>query len=372
MKFFLISPKNRPSYNFRGDLIREIISRGNTVHVTGPDMTDVDRITELGAEFHEVPLDRYSTGIIGDLKYCYKLSKLLRKEKADVVLGYTIKPVIYGSIAAKIAGVKNINAMITGGGYVFATNSKKAKLLKLIVRCLYKIAFSCANNVIFQNPDDMKEFCSLGLVKNKKCKLVSGSGVNMEKFKPSPLPDKVSFFMLSRLLKCKGVGEYLEAADIIKKEFPDTKFYLLGKIDPDPQDAIPADVIYDYINRGIVELFPETHDVRPYYDITSVYALPSYREGVPRTVLEAMAMARPIITTDTNGCRETVRDGVNGFLVPVRDVNAIVEAMRKFILSPELVEQMGKESLKYCAERFDVKIVNEDLCNYMNITKQEK
>ena len=371
MKFFLISPKNRTAHNFRGDLIKEIISRGHTVCVTGPDQTEVDKILELGAQFFEIPLNKDNTSIFGDIKYCVNIFKLLKKEKADMVLSYTVKPVIYGSIAAKLAGVKSINAFIAGTGYTFITRDLKARILGILVKFLYKIGLSCTNNAIFFNPDDMEEFCYNKLVSPKKCKLISGSGVNMSKFSPVPYPETMSFFMLSRLLKCKGVCEYLEAAEQVKKEYPDVKFYLLGKFEHDMSDAIPESDVRSYIDRGVIELFPETTDVRPYYEMSSVYVLPSYREGVPRTVLEAMAMARPIITTDTNGCRETVIDSLNGFLVPIKDSKALAEAMRRFIQSPELVEKMGKESLKYCSEKFDVNIVNKTLCEYMKIMKQE-
>ena len=371
MKFFLISSKNRTVYNFRGDLVKKIVSRGYDVKVTGPDMIDVDKIKDLGAEFVEVPLNKDNTSIIGDIKYCRKLYKLFKAEKPDVVLGYTVKPLVYGSIAAKLAKVKNINAFVAGTGYAFVSKTLKAKILGILVKTLYKIGLWCCDTVIFFNPDDKEEFCKRKIVKESKCYVVGGSGVNMQHFTPKPYPKKMTFFMLSRLLKCKGVKEYLEAADIVKKEYPETKFYLLGKFEHDMLDAIPEDVVRDYIDRGVVELFPETNDVRPYYEMSSVYVLPSYREGTPRTVLEAMAMARPIITTDANGCRTTVKEGVNGFLVPIENSQAIAEAMIKFIKSPELVEKMGAESLKYCAEKYDVKRVNNDLIKYLKIEEEK-
>lgn len=367
MKFLLISPKNRTVYNFRGDLIKKIKSFGYDVVVTGPDMTDVEKITELGAKFIEIPMNKTGTSVFGDLKYCFRLYKLMKKEKTDITLGYTVKPVVYGSIAAKLAGVKNINSMITGGGYTFTAKSLKAKVLGIIVRMLYKIGFLCTNHVIFQNEDDLKEFCAKKLTCIKKCGIVNGSGVNMEKFKPCPLPEKTSFFMLSRLLKSKGICEYLKAAEKIKSKYPDTLFYLLGKFEYEMQDAVEESFVRDFIDREIIELFPETNNVIPYYEMTSVYVLPSYREGTPRTVLEAMAMSRPIITTDTNGCRETVKDGVNGYLVPVGDCEALAEAMEKMILHPESIPKMGEESMSYCKEKFEVNRVNEQMCELLRI-----
>ena len=363
----MISPKNRTVYNFRGDLIKEIVGRGYEVIVTGPDDTDVDKITDLGAKFVKIPMNKTGTNIFGDLKYLYSLFKLFKKEKPDITLGYTVKPVVYGAIAAKLAGVKKINSMVTGGGYTFTAKTFKAKLLGLVVKILYKIGFSVANNVIFQNTDDLNEFCDKKLVKRKKCHTVNGSGVNTARFLPCEYPKTITFFMLSRLLKSKGVSEYLEAAKIVKNIYPDTRFCLLGKYETSMQDALSKDYVEQFLSEGIVERFEETTDVRPYYAECSVYVLPSYREGTPRTVLEAMAMGRPIITTDTNGCRETVIESKNGFLVPVGDSDKLADAMIKFIENSELIAIMGQESINYCVEKFDVNKVNSDMINILGV-----
>ncbi len=367
MKFILISPKNRTVYNFRGDLIKEIINKGYDVIVTGPDKTDVDKIEALGARFVEIPMNKNGTSILGDVKYCKRLYKLFKTEKPDITLGYTVKPVVYGAIAAKLASVKNINSMVTGGGYTFTAKTFKARVLGFIVRFLYRIGFSKANNVIFQNPDDLDEFCNRKLVKRKKCHVVNGSGVNTAHFLPVEYPIQTTFFMLSRLLKSKGVAEYLEAARIVKEKYPETRFCLLGKYETNMQDALSKDYVEQFIFDGIIERFEETSDVRPYYADCSVYVLPSYREGTPRTVLEAMAMGRPVITTDAVGCRQTVRDGKNGFLVPVGDSNKLAEAMIKFVENPELIKTMGEESVKYCCEKFDVNKVNSDMLKIMEL-----
>lgn len=367
MKFLLISPKNRTVYNFRGELVRSIIDKGYEVLVTGPDRTDVDRIEALGARFVEIPMNKTGTSIIGDLKYCRALMKLMKTEKPDVTLGYTVKPVVYGAIAAKLSGIKNINSMVTGGGYTFISTSLKAKVLGVIVRLLYRIGFFCADHVIFQNTDDLEEFSGRRLVKKKKCAVVNGSGVNTEHFSPAPYPEKTSFFMLSRLLKSKGVREYLEAAATVKEQYPETEFYLLGKYETAMQDAIPKEVIEGYIERGIIRRFEETNDVRPYYEKCSVFVLPSYREGTPRTVLEAMAMGRPIITTDVPGCRSTVEDGETGFLVPEKNSKAVAEKMLRFINKPELIQIMGKAGRQYAVEKYEVGKVNRSMLEIMKI-----
>lgn len=366
-KFILVSPKNRTVWNFRGDLIKAIMAKGYEVVVTGPDQTDVDRIEALGARFVEIPVNKTGTSIKGDLKYYQALKALFLKEKPDVVLSYTVKAVVYGSLAASAAGVPNINAMITGGGYTFIATSLKARILGFIVRTLYKRALSKAHNVIFQNPDDLREFCDSGLVSEAKCHVVNGSGVNMERFTPEPLPAQPTFFMLSRLLRSKGVMEYLQAARIVKEKHPEARFCLLGKFETAMQDAIPQEEIMPYLESGIVERFEETSDVRPYYAQCSVYVLPSYREGTPRTVLEAMAMGRPIITTDANGCRETVINDETGYLVPTKDTRSLANVILKFLDSPENIEIMGKKSRDYCMSKFDVSTVNSELCSYLKI-----
>ena len=367
MKFILISPKNRTVWNFRGDLVKEIIAKGYEVVVTGPDDTGVDKIEALGARFVEIPMNKTGTSIIGDLKYCKALKKLLKEEKPDATLGYTVKPCVYGAIAAKKAKVKNITSLVTGGGYTFTATSFKARVLGFIVRSLYRIGFSKADQVVFQNQDDLNEFCERMLVKREKCGYVNGSGVNLEHFEPAPLPEEPTFFMLSRLLKSKGVGEYLEAARIVKQKYPQARFCILGKYETAMQDALDREYVEQFIADGIVERFDETTEVRPYYAMSSVYVLPSYREGTPRTVLEAMAMGRPIITTDTQGCRETVKDGVNGFLVPVKDSNAVAEKMIWFIEHPNQIQVMGQESLKYVEDKFDVRKVNAEMIRLMKI-----
>ncbi|MFC4710142.1 glycosyltransferase family 4 protein [Enterococcus eurekensis] len=366
MKFILISPKNRTVYNFRGDLIKEIQAKGYDVIVTGPNDEGIKHIQELGVRFEKIKLDKTGINIIADLQYTIKLLRFFKSEKPDAILSYTIKPVIYGSIAAKLAGIKNINSMITGVGYVFTAETFKAKIIRFFASLLYKLGLNSSTNVIFQNSDDMKEFIDRGLIKEKKCRLVSGSGVNMENFKPTLYPDNITFFMLSRVLYSKGIREYLEAAKKVKIKYPNVTFMLLGAVE-NMQDSMSMTELKPYIEKGIIEYFGETNDVSKYYAKASVFVLPSYREGTPRTVLEAMAMARPIITTNAPGCRGTVNEGENGFLVPIKDINLLAEKMEWFIKNPEMVVEMGKASLNLCQTRFNVDKVNHDMIKYMNL-----
>lgn len=368
MKFVLISPKNRTVYNFRGDLIKEIISRGYEVIVTGPNNEGLEKIEELGVRFVHIPLDKNGLNVMGDIRYILALMKLFKKEKPDITLGYTIKPVIYGSIAAKLCGVKNINSMVTGVGYVFTAKTIKAKIIKILVSIMYRIGFKCADTVIFQNADDLKEFTDLRLARKEKCKIVNGSGVNMDKFKQTNFPEILTFFMLSRVMYSKGVREYLQAAKIVKCRYPETRFMLLGAVE-NIQDSLSMEDLNPYIKDGIIDYYVETSDVSSYYKQSTVYVLPSYREGTPRTVLEAMAMGRPIITTDAPGCRETVIDGVNGFLVPVKNIEALVKKIIWMIEHPDILGKMGLESYRICSENFDVKKVNQRMIELMNLSE---
>ena len=366
MKFLMVSPKNRTVYNFRGDLIKEIQKKGFEVVVTGPDMNDIEKIEELSVKFVEIPMNKTGTSLVNDLKYCIKLKRIIKAEKIDATLGYTVKPVVFGAIAARLAGVKNINSMVTGAGYLFVAKGFRVKILSYLVRIIYWFAFVCSKRVIFHNNDDKLEFCSKRLVKECKCSVVNGSGVDLQKFAPTAYPKTITFFMLARLLKSKGVLEYLQAAKNIKHRYPKIKFALLGSYDNTP-DALSAELIEPYVEEGIIERYEESSDVRPYYINCSVYVLPSYREGVPRTILEAMAMARPIITTDTNGCRDTVIDGYNGILVPIKDAGALEEKMQYFIEHPDKIEEMGINSLTLCRQKFDVSKVNQNMLEIMGI-----
>ena len=365
-KFILISPKNRTAYNFRGDLIKTIIGKGYEVIVTGPNEIDVDKISALGARFELIPINKNGTNPIADFCYMLKLRKLIKREKPYATLGYTIKPAIYGAIAAKLAGVKSRTSMITGAGYLFTARTWKAKLTKLIGKMLYKVGLGCANHVVFQNNDDYAEFLQMGLVNEAQCNVVNGSGVNMEHFAVVPLPEMPVFFMLSRALYSKGVKEYLDACRIVHGRFPKVRCMYLGAIEPMP-DAIPQEVVQSYIDDGSVEYYGETADVRQYTAQCSVYVLPSYREGTPRTVLEAMSMGRPIITTNVPGCRNTVKDGKNGFLVPSHNAEAVAEKMIWFIEHPNAIKEMGTESRSYCQEKFEVSIVNSSMLHIMDI-----
>lgn len=285
-----------------------------------------------------------------------------------MVLAYTIKPVVYGMLAAALAGVPQRYALITGLGYAFIGGGGRRALLGSIAKGLYAVALRQASKVIFQNPDDRDLFRRTRLVpRMARVHIVNGSGIDTRRFTPAPLPaGQVVFLMIARLLGDKGVREYAEAARELKKRYPNFVARLVGWIDSNP-DAIAQAELDGWIADGSVEFLGKLSDVRPAIADCSVYVLPSYREGTPRTVLEAMAMGRAVITTDAPGCRETVIDGDNGFLVEVRSVKALARAMEKVILEPALAAQMGQRSRLLAERKYDVRKVNDDLLEAMGI-----
>lgn len=373
MKSFLLVASYPDSITkFRGPLIDALLAAGLKVHIAAPDLIDKSAVyKELKAKgivLHQIPLSRTGMDPFADLRSIFCLWQLMRKIKPIWVLGYTIKPVVYGLFVARLAGVPLRNALITGLGYAFQgeTDGSRSKVRWLVQR-LYGLALRGANKVFFQNPDDEELFCSLGILQNNASScVVNGSGIAIEQFSVSPLPAEPKFLLIARLLGDKGVREYAEAAKRIKENYPSVVFQLVGWIDENP-DAIRKQELEDWIASGIVDYLGKLDDVRPVIEDCSVYVLPSYREGTPRTVLEAMAMGRPIITTDAPGCRETVVDGDNGILVPVKSVDALVSAMERFILEPDLATRMGQRSREIAVEKYDVHKVNAVMLKEMGI-----
>lgn len=359
MRILVVSPKNKTVFNFRGDLIRDMIAKGHQVYVTGPNRDFVEDVMALGVtEFMEVPLVKDNTSVFGDLTYFRKLRQAMVRVKPDLVFGYTIKPVIYGSLAARSCGVKNIYAMVTGLGRVYASSGMKARLVRMVTKALYKMAFLGCSRVIFQNRDDLEQLVSGHYLPRRKTALVNGSGVNMDRFARTPLPEAPVFLMVSRIIREKGVLEFCEAARAVKEKHPEVRCVLLGGFDSSI-GALKEGDIREYIAEGTVEFPGEVKDPVRFYGESSVYVLPSYyREGLPRTILEAMACGRAVITTDWPGCREPIEEGSNGYLVPVKDASALAEKMMILAEDPERLSAMGEAAFETCRAQYDVHIVN--------------
>ncbi len=346
--------------NFRGPLLNDLVRRGHRVIGCAPQASDkiVARLQQLGVEYCHIPIDRTGINPLKDFFTFFALFSLFIKVKPDVFIGYTIKPVIFGSLAARFAGIRKRYAMITGLGWAFTAEKDTFSPLRSLVRLLYRLSLAGNRKVFFQNPDDRDFFLNNFLVQSiEKTVIINGSGIDIDFFSPVPIPGDVTFLLIARFLKDKGIIEYVEAAREVKKEHPDVVFYLVGWSDSNPA-SISAEEIELWEREGTIINLGRLDDVRKSIGLCSVYVLPSYREGTPRTVLEAMSMGRPVITTDAPGCRETVEDCVNGLLVPVQDSEAVKNAMLKFIQQPHLIGRMGEKSRERAISRYDVRKVN--------------
>jgi glycosyltransferase involved in cell wall biosynthesis len=355
--------------NFRWHLLHAMVALGHTVTgcSSGAPTEVVNELAKINVSYRSISLERTGWNPLNDLQSLYELCKLFKELGPDILLSYTVKPVIYGSIAASFVGIPHIYSMITGLGYSFLKSDIKQKMVGLLVRGLYRFSLRGNRKVFFQNRDDINLFKKLHLLHDDhQAVLINGSGVDVNYFSEKPLPSKISFLLIARLIRDKGITEYVSAARILKNKYPEVTFYLVGPFDDNPTSYLKNEV-QSWVKEGIIIYLGAMSDVRLAISNSSVYVLPSYREGTPRTVLEAMAMGRPIITTDAPGCRETVIDGRNGFLIPVKNAYALAEAMERFVLQPELTESMGKRSREIAESRFDVFKVNNDILKAMRL-----
>lgn len=372
-RFLMLAGSPESLVNFRGSLLLMLVSLGLEVHVASPGLLANSvvskKLREIGVFCHDFPLSRTGLNPVSDWNSYRVLRRLIRDLRPDAVFAYTIKPVIYGLLAARSGGVAKCYALITGLGYAFTGSvTGKRALIQWVARKLYRHSLRSAKVVFFQNPDDQQVFRARGILSpNSSSVVVNGSGVDLDKFIfISPLKVKPVFLLIARLIGDKGIREFVQAAQLIQRSYPDCRFLLVGGLDSNP-DAISQIELDDWIHNGMVEYLGRLDDVRPAIARASVYVLPSYREGTPRSVLEAMAMGRAIITTNAPGCRETVIDGENGFLVPVKSVDALVEAMTRFIEDPDLAVRMGKRSREIAEEKYDVHKVNAVMLKEMGI-----
>lgn len=374
VKFLVIAGFADSLLGFRAPLIAALQSSGLEVHVAAPGL-EAGTSTRLklehkGLSVHNVPMQRTGVNPFADLQTVWALWHLMRNVRPHYVMGYTIKPVIYGSIAAWLARVPRRFALITGLGHSFQSEGGKPGRLESLVQRMYFLALSRVDKVFFQNPDDEYLFRSRSIVRpsTPSC-VVNGSGVDVASFSVAPVPDGAPrFLLIARFLAGKGVRLYAQAAQRIRRQHPSVSFALVGWIDDNP-DAIRQDELDSWVAEGAINYLGHLADVRPSIEGCSVYVLPSYyREGTPRTVLEAMAVGRAVITTDAPGCRETVVDGDNGFLVPVKSVDALVEAMQRFIDEPDLAARMGERSRQVAEDKYDVHKVNAVMLREMGIS----
>lgn len=342
--------------NFRSGLIKALVAHGYEVIAIAPFDEYATRLSTLGCRFIPLPMDNKGTNPGRDLLLLARFFDLMRSERPDVFLGYTVKPNIYGSLAAHTLRIPVINN-VAGLGTVFI----KGGWLNQLVRGLYRIALSHSSKVFFQNDDDRQLFVSGGLVSETVADRLPGSGVDLTKFQPTPLPGRrvVRFLLIARMLWDKGVGQYVEAARLLKQRGIDAECCLLGFLDVQNPAAISRKQMNEWVSEGVVRYLGVSDNVRDEIAQADCVVLPSfYREGTPRTLLEAAAMARPIVTTDSVGCRDVVDDGVNGYLCKPKDASDLADKMERIVrVSPAEREVMGSLGRVKIEREFDEQIV---------------
>ena len=354
---------------FREDMLRDFASRVDDVVVLGNETDEkwTPYFEELGIRYRTYPVSRNGLNPISDLKTYRALKRIIAEERPDKVLTNFVKANVYGCIAAHSIRIKDIYVMMGGLGSVFHGDDRKSRLARLFVTTEYRTSLKHAKKIFFQNDEDSKLLCDLGAAKSEQVVRIYGSGVNTEHFKQEPLPEQMSFVFIGRLVRGKGVLDYLDAARIVKRDYPDVRFDLVGPYDTNPSGLKPED-IEPYIEDGTVVYHGEQKDVRPYLKNASCFVLPSYYgEGTPKSALEALATGRPLIVADAVGCREVVEDGVNGFLVPPRDAGEIAHAMVMIIEESGLIKRLGNASRHLAMEVFDVRRVNESILETMGL-----
>ena len=371
-KILIIGGNPKSLIKFRGKLLESFIEKGFNVVAcaSGNCETTSHELTKIGVKYIPASINRTSLNPFHDLFLLCQFILIIRRVKPDLVLTYTIKPTIYGLIAARINFIKKRYAIITGLGYAFTSREHLLKkILGFIASNLYKLSLIKASTVFFQNNDDLDLFRKMNIIYSKtKTIRVMGSGVDIDHYKFSKISsDSFNFLLIARLLRDKGIYEYVEAARIVKENEPnlDINFKLIGSYDSNPS-AIKPKIIEDWVSKKYITYLGEVTDVRPYLQECSVFVLPSYREGLPRSTLEAMSIGRAIITTDVPGCRDTILNNINGVLVPVKNSKELAIAML-LIINNNLKIQMGIESRKIVEESFDVDKVNKVILKEMGI-----
>lgn len=376
MKIIMIGTVAASFLGFRSDLIRFLIEKEHSVYAFTSEYSsdELKKIEALGAIPVTYELSRGGLNPLADIKATYLLSKKIKQIAPDLVFSYFAKPVMFGTLAARIAKVPRVIGMLEGLGYTFTDQpeglSKKVQLIKDIQVFLYKIALPRLDKLIFLNPDDRQDLVEKYSIAVKEIGVLGGIGLNLNEYAHHPIGNielPIKFLFIGRLLKEKGIHDFVKAAKTVKGIYPDTQFTILGSIDYSNLGALQQSELDDLIASKAINYHGHVNDVKDWIVNSHVFVLPSYREGVPRSTQEAMAIGRPVITTDVPGCRETVVDGVNGFLVQKWQPHALAEKMLYFIEHPEQIEKMGYESYKIAKDRFDANKVNQRLLKLMGL-----
>jgi len=355
-------------YNFRLPLAKALRSGGYDVVLLSPPGDYARLLTREGFRWIGFPLSRKGLNPLSELAALWRLVKLYRVERPDLTHHFTIKCVLYGGIAARCSGTRAMVSSVTGLGHVFITDSWLNRVLRPAVSLVYRFVFS-RSQIIFQNPDDRSEFLGLALVEDGRSHLIRGSGVDTEYFRPSADARRerpLTVLMVGRLLREKGVREFVESAAIVRKQLPGVQFLLAGDSDPGNPSSIAQDVVAEWQRRGDVSFLGHRPDIRALLQAADLAVLPSYREGMPRSLLEAAACGLPLIATDVPGCREIVSNGVNGLLVPPLDSKLLAQAIIELLGNRERREAMGQRSRAIACDLFSQdRIVRETMGVYV-------
>lgn len=360
-------------YSHRLPLARAAIKAGFEVLLLANVQSHGDVIRSEGIRIIPLALQRRSTNPLRELKTLFQIVKTYRAERPDIVHHVAIKPVLYGSIAAYLAGIPRVVNALAGMGYLFISDSFKASALRLGIKRLFQIFLNKnKSRLVLQNPDDVDMFVKNGIVEEDRIRLIRGSGVDVSIFSPTPeSPQPVTVILSARILYDKGIAEFVEAANILLQQGCMARFILVGNLDPENPATISKEQIYRWQGEQKVEWWGHQSNMPTVLAQAHIVCLPSYREGLPKALLEAAACGRPIVTTDVPGCREIVKDGINGFLVPARDSLSLAEALRRLIENKELREQMGARGREMVLNEFsEQKVVAETLSVYQELLVQ--
>lgn len=376
MKIAVVSNAAESLLRFRGPLLEMLVARGHRVSVLAPQYSDAEwrALQAMGVFPDTIKVERTGQNPFADLGTLRDLTRWFRRERPDVSLTYFIKPNIYGGLAAAMAGVPRRIAMVEGLGYLFTDNGRetaKKRLARTVAVMLLRGALRRAHRVLFLNPDDRAEFIARRIVTPERAALLGGIGVDLDAYAEAPVSTSpVTFLMIGRMLREKGLIEYAGAARLVREQYPEVRCLLVGGLDANP-GGLSEEAVRALMADGAVTWLGEQEDVRSMIRMSSVYVLPSYREGVPRSTQEAMAMGRAVVTTDVPGCRETVVVGRNGFMVPPRDTRGLAEAMMRFCADPALAVRMGRQSRIMAEERFDVIKVNDRIYDILSARDEQ-
>lgn len=369
MKILVLSSHTPSLFWFRMEMMLAFLKRGASVTAVGnePESQWENEFKSKGITYRSIPVSRNGLNIISDLRTFNALRKIIQIERPDKIFTYQAKTIVYGILASRYENASVANyPLIAGLGSIFRGTTLKSKILSIILGAQYKLAFRFSSKVIFQNNDDMQELLRRGILDESKAEIINGSGVNLDKFTSQPLPTQKAILFIGRLIRDKGIMEYLELAKRIKRKLPEVRCLLVGPFDTNPS-AISKKDLQPLIDSNIIEFFGEQSDVRPYINNCTVYILPSYHEGTPKSVLEAMASSRPVITTDAPGCRSTIKPGLNGYLVPVKDIDSLEHFTTKILNNPDLATTMGAAGRIIAEEKYDVHKVNESIITILDL-----